>query len=69
MPTKNCEVDVEYGTELAEQKIHEIGDAITSINPQAIVEVAYEVYSEVTHTWQQVVGYYPRIEEIINQEP
>ena len=51
-------IDVEYGDAVAKYKIKEIGDLISSINPDAMVEVNFSVYSNVSDTWMEMFSYY-----------
>ena len=51
-------IDVEYGDAVAKFKIKEIGDLISSINPDAIVEVSFSVYSNISGTWMEMFSYY-----------
>ena len=51
-------IDVEYGDAVAKYKIKEIGDLISSINSDAMVEVSFSVYSNVSDTWMEMFSYY-----------
>ena len=51
-------IDVEYGDAVAKFKIKEIGDLISAINPDAMVEVSFSVYSNVSDTWMEMFSYY-----------
>ena len=51
-------IDVEYGDAVAKYKMKEIGDLISSINPDAMVEVEFLIYSNVSDTWMVMSSYY-----------
>ena len=51
-------IDVEYGDAVAKYKIKEIGDLISSINPDAIVEVSFLVHNSISNTWMEMFSYY-----------
>jgi len=51
-------IDVEYGDAVAKYKMEELGNLISSINPNAMVEVSFMVYSNVSDTWMEIYSYY-----------
>ena len=51
-------IDVEYGDAVAKYKMEELGNLISSINPNAMVEVSFMVYSNVSDTWVEIYSYY-----------
>jgi len=51
-------IDVEYGDAVAKYKIEELGNLISSINPDAMVEVSFMVYSNISDTWMEIYSYY-----------
>jgi len=59
-------IDVEYGDAVAKYKIKEIGDLISSINPDAMVQVNFLVYSNVSDTWMEMFSYYADEEKLLN---
>ena len=59
-------IDVEYGDAVAKYKIKEIGNLISSINPDAMVQVDFLVYSNVSDTWMEMFSYYADEEKLLN---
>ena len=59
-------IDVEYGDAVAKYKIKEIGDLISSINPDAMVQVNFLIYSNVSDTWMEMFSYYADEEKLLN---
>jgi hypothetical protein len=59
-------IDVEYGDAVAKYKIKEIGDLISSINPDAMVQVNFLIYSNVSDTWMEMFSYYTDEEKLLN---
>ena len=59
-------IDVEYGDAVAKYKIKEIGNLISSINPDAMVQVDFLVYSNVSDTWMEMFSYYADEEKLVN---
>jgi len=51
-------IDVEYGDAVAKYKMKELGDLISSINPDAMVEVEFLVHSNISNTWMVMSSYY-----------
>ncbi len=51
-------IDVEYGDAVAKHKMKEIGDLISSINPDAMVEVEFLVHNSVSISWMVMSSYY-----------
>ena len=52
-------IDVQYDDTMAEIKMKEIGTLLKKLNPDAVIEVGYQVYSEISETWMQLFTYYP----------
>ena len=59
-------IDVEYGDAVAKYKIKQIGDLISSINPDAMVQVNFLVYSNVSDTWMEILSYYADEKKLLN---
>ena len=59
-------IDVEYGDAVAKYKIKEIGNLISSINPDAMVQVDFLVYSNISDTWMEMFSYYADEEKLVN---
>tara|TARA_R110000772_G_scaffold74551_2_gene162304 strand:+ start:242 stop:487 length:246 start_codon:yes stop_codon:yes gene_type:complete len=51
-------IDVSYGDAIAEYKVREIGNLMTSLNPDAIVEVSFLVHNSISNTWMEMFSYY-----------
>ena len=51
-------IDVEYGDAVAKYKIEELGNLISSLNPDAVVEVSFMVHNTISNTWMEMFSYY-----------
>lgn len=51
-------IDVEYGDAVAKYKMKELGDLISSINPDALVELEHLIYNSISNTWMVMNSYY-----------
>jgi hypothetical protein len=51
-------IDVEYGDAVAKYKMEELGNLISSLNPDAMVEVSFLVYNSISNTWMEMFSYY-----------
>jgi len=51
-------IDVNYGDAIAEFKMKELGNQISSLNPKAIVIISFLTYSDVANTWMEMSSYY-----------
>ncbi len=51
-------IDVEYGDAVAKHKMKELGDLISSVNPDAMVEIEYLVHNTISNTWMVMSSYY-----------
>ena len=51
-------IDVEYGDAVAKYKMKELGDLISSINPDAMVEIEHLIHNNVSNTWMVMNSYY-----------
>ncbi len=52
-------IDVDYDDTLAEIKMKEIGTLLEILNPNAVIEVGYQVYNSISDSWMQIFTYYP----------
>ena len=51
-------IDVEYGDAVAKFKMEELGKLISSLNPQAMVEIELLHYNNISNTWMVMCSYY-----------
>ena len=51
-------IDVEYGDAVAKFKMEELGKLISSLNPQAMVEIELLLYNNISNTWMVMCSYY-----------
>ena len=51
-------IDVEYGDAVAKYKMKELGDLISSINPNAMVEVEFLIHNTISNSWMVMSSYY-----------
>tara|TARA_B100000767_G_scaffold264221_1_gene278857 strand:- start:880 stop:1125 length:246 start_codon:yes stop_codon:yes gene_type:complete len=58
-------IDVQYDSDMAEIKIEEIGEAISSLNKSADVTVSYSVFNEISGTWMELMAYYANEKRIV----
>ena len=58
-------IDVEYGDAVAKYKMKEIGDLISSLNPDAMVEVEFLVHSSISNSWMCMSSYYADEERFV----
>ena len=57
-PSKRTTIDVEYGDAVAVYKMKELGDLISSLNPNAIVEIEFLIHNSISNTWMVMSSYY-----------
>jgi len=58
-------INVDYGDALAKYKITELGDQISSINDDAIVDVNFLVYNNISQTWMEMFCYYANEKKLV----
>ena len=58
-------IDVEYGDAVAKYKMKEIGDLISSINPDAMVEIEFLVHNTISNSWMVMSSYYADEERFV----
>ena len=51
-------IDVEYGDAVANFKMAELGNLISSLNPEAMVEIEYLVHNTTSNSWMVMSSYY-----------
>jgi len=59
-------IDVEYGDAVAKYKMEELGNLISSINPDAMVEVEFLIHNSISNSWMVMSSYYADEKRMVN---
>lgn len=63
--TINTNIDVEFGDEVAEYTLKDLGKMMAALNPEARIDVKFCVFSEISGTWMEMMAYYTEEDRIV----
>lgn len=63
--TTNTNIDVDFGDEVAEYTLKDLGKMMTALNPDARIDVKFCVFSEISRTWMEMMAYYTEEDKVV----